>query len=596
MNQLFGYLQYFGAVFYLLSVFALVGFSSLYIVRAPKLLSPTESILLAPVIGVAVITIPMTVLASYEIGISSLLVWALVAGICSVAVVMASVKHEIGQVRTLLFQSLRSVRYWIVGISVGFIPYLSLMLKEEFPIGFGTSATWTNNDLGAYIQMATNVGRSGVADAGLVTGWNAGLQASFDHPGSHALFASIARLLHREPYQVGIVLMATVMTVFFLSAVVVISRIGKRPISTMLMIGTVVVAINPPVIAAATNFFYPHLASIAMSLGFCALILILNETAESKGGFVLLGVLTAATWLVSIEIAVVMMSLISLFVLSRKSEMGRVKLLSYLVVGHISVFAMGLLIRFTLFKSQFDVMTRMSTGGVAGWKSNFVSPTMILGVTPTQFGGPYSAGVRFWDVAIVFASLALVTVLTVKKKVDLTIALSCFALNCFVLVAVKKWGIDGYQTWKLVTTFTPFFMILLLILLLSIDTEKLSGSWFLVPLLTVGATYSWSGSIWKDHSASYISQELSQITHMEEIQRQVGLNVLIEPFFPTMSASVMSGVPTRMSSPNYYFFEGQELLYRCTLATEETLKSIENPGPIIARRGHYVLVGTPACD
>lgn len=596
MSQLFGYLQYFGAVFYLLSVFALVGFSSLHIVQAPKLLSATESILLAPVIGVAVITIPMTILASYEIGISSLLVWALVIGVCSVALAVASIKHEIGQVRTLLFQNLRSVGYWIVGISVGFIPYFSLMLKERFPIGFGTSATWTNNDLGAYIQMATNVGHSGVADAGLVTGWNAGLQASFDHPGSHALFAAIARLLHREPYQVGIVLMATVMTLIFLSAVVVISRIGKRPISILLMIGTVVVAINPPLVAAATNFFYPHLASIAMSIGFCALSLVLNESAESRGGFLILGILTAATWLVSIEIAVVMMSLISVFILCRKSEMGRVKFMGYLVAGHVLVFAFGLLVRFTLFKSQFDVMTRLSTSGVAGWKSNFVSPVMILGMVPTQFGGPYSDGTRFWDVAIVLASLTLLTVLTLKKKVDLTIAFSGVALSCFVLVAVKKWGIDGYQTWKLVTTLTPFFMILLLILLLSIDTEKLSSSWFLVPLLTVGATYSWSGSIWKDPSASYLSQELSQITHTEEIQRQVGLNVLIEPFFRTMSASVMSGVPTRMSSPNYYFFEGQELLYRCTLATEETLKSIKNPGPIIARRGHYVLVGTPACD
>jgi hypothetical protein len=32
------------------------------------------------------------------------------------------------------------------------------MVKPGFPSGFGTSATWTNNDLGAYIKMATNVG------------------------------------------------------------------------------------------------------------------------------------------------------------------------------------------------------------------------------------------------------------------------------------------------------------------------------------------------------------------------------------------------------------------------------------------------------
>jgi hypothetical protein len=63
-----------------------------------------------------------------------------------------------------------------------------------------------------------------------------------------------------------------------------------------------------------------------------------------------------------------------------------------------------------------------------------------------------------------------------------------------------------------------------------------------------------------------------------------------------MAASVMSGVPSSMSSSSYPFFTGQDPVFACTLATEATLATLKDPGPIIARRGRYVLVGTPVCD
>jgi hypothetical protein len=597
MDQLTGYIQYFGAVFYLLTIFSLIGFSSLVIVRSHQKISAVELLLLAPVVGVSILTVPMTILASYEIGISSIWVWSFIACVVSVALVTTFVKREYGQVRSSLIQAGKRLHFWGIGIVVGFIPYFALMMQSGFPMGFGTSATWVNNDLGAYIQVATNIGLSGVADAGLVNGWNAGFQASFDHPGSHALFASISRLLHREPYQVGIVLIATIMTVMFLSSIAVIGRLAKREVSPPLMIAAMFVVINPPLIAAVSNFFFPHLASICLSIGFLALLLIFNETEASRGGFLILGCLTTATMLISVEISLVMMSLVSLFVLSRKTAISRSSLIIRLIVGHLSVLGIGLALQFSLFKSQFDVMTRISDAGVVGWRSNFVSPSMLFGLVPTQFGGPYSAGVRFWDLLFVLGLLVLLAILTYKKKIDLTISLSIFVLCCFVTVGVQKWGVDGYQTWKLVTTFTPFFMIMLLIILLLLTTSaRTSGPWLLIPLITVGATFSWSGLIWKDPVSSYVTRDLAQITQSVEIRRQTAVNVLIEPYFKTMAASVMSGVPSRMASPTYQFVEGQELLYRCTLATDETLKTIENHGPIVARRGQYVLVGTPTCD
>jgi hypothetical protein len=596
MNQLIGYSQYFGAVFYLLTVFSLVGFSALVILRTHERISTSELLLITPVIGIAVLTIPMTILASYEIGVSSTWVWMFIACMLSLAAVTTFFNHEFEPVKNVLIQGVKKLHLLGIGTVVGFIPFLALLTQSGFPAGFGTSATWTNNDLGIYIQMATNVGRTGVADAGLITGWNAGLQASFDHPGSHALFASISRLLYREPFQVGIVLMATIIAVMFLASVAVISRIAKREVSPLLMLGSVVVVVNPPLIAATTNFFFPHLASIGLSIGFLAILLILVETGISRGLFLILGCLSLATVFISVEISVVMMSLVSVFVLCRKSEISRSSLLIHLIVSHAAVLAIGLVLRFSLLKSQFDVMTRITGSGVAGWTTNFVSPSMLFGLVPTQFGGPYSDGVKFWDLLFMVGLFALLTTLTYKKKIDLTVSLSIVSLCCLVAVGVQKWGIDGYQTWKLITTFTPFFMIMFLIALLSITSKGAPGSWILLSLITVGATYSWSGSIWMDQQSSYLSQDLAQITRTAEIKRQEGVNVLIEPFFETMAASVMSGVPSSMSSSSYPFFTGQDPEFACTLATEATLATLKNPGPIIARRGRYVLVGTPVCD
>lgn len=183
-----------------------------------------------------------------------------------------------------------------------------------------------------------------------------------------------------------------------------------------------------------------------------------------------------------------------------------------------------------------------------------------------------------------------------RKLAKLNVGVGIFVLFLICLVAIQKWGIDAYQTWKLITTFTPFFFVLLAVLLCSIQIKENVVAWAFLPLLTVGATFSWSGSIWKDSSASYLSRELAQITHTSEIDRQDGLNVVLNPFFETMAASVMSGVPTRMSSPSYYYFNGQEILYRCTLTTEEKLASLSKHGPVIAQRGKYVLVGTPRCN
>jgi hypothetical protein len=165
-----------------------------------------------------------------------------------------------------------------------------------------------------------------------------------------------------------------------------------------------------------------------------------------------------------------------------------------------------------------------------------------------------------------------------------------------VAIATQKWGTDGYQAWKLITALTPFFMLVLLSLLLVTRNYEKSVFAIAVAMFTVGATFSWSGAIWKDGQPSgYIGQDLAQILNLEKTSTQTGLNVFLAPFFETMAASVISGAPTRLVSPTYTQ-QGQPILYRCTITTTDKLPFLPDHGPIAAQRGQYILVGTPVCD
>ena len=598
LMQLKGYFQYEIAIVIVLTTFSVIGESLFYILKIESIFGESRNrFLLSPLVGASAISLPLVFFAHHEIPISNFAVWIVIAILALPLTV--NVLKQIWMKEFTFSSSSLNWRGWSVlpvAAGIGLIPYLQLLIKPGFPIGFGTSATWTNNDLGAYIQMATNVAKSGVRDAGLVTGWNAGFQASFDHPSAHSFFAGVSGILNREPYQVGIVLMATVVAMIFLGAAFVIRHFSELNSYSLLLIAAVAV-VNPPIVAAVCNFFFPQLLSLSIVGGFWGLALVIHRSNSKTWASLLLAIMSISVFFISVEIAVMMIPLVSVLALVDSPRDTWNQLILKIGGAHFVVFLIVIFFESDLFKSQFDVLTKLSASGVAGWKSNFVSPSMIFGLVPNQFGGPYTSGTRVLDAIILFAIFAVCIHKATQDKRKLVLSSALISLIGLIFLATKKWGIDGYQTWKLVTTLSPVFMILLGSLLLG--RKNLNKSIFAIGIavFTLGATFSWSGSIWKDgQPSSYINQDLAQLLRLERTGSQTGLNVLLAPFFETMASSVISGAPTRMSSPNYYFFEGQEILYRCTVTTLDKLSLLPEHGPVVARRGQYVLVGTPACD
>jgi hypothetical protein len=138
-------------------------------------------------------------------------------------------------------------------------------------------------------------------------------------------------------------------------------------------------------------------------------------------------------------------------------------------------------------------------------------------------------------------------------------------------------------------------LLLVSLFLMGNNTEK-SMSVVAISMLTVGATFSWSGFVWKDAQASsFINPDVAEVALSASSDRQDGINILLSPFFETMAVSAITGVPSHLSSMTYQFSTGQELRYSCTLTTIDRVVEIRNSGPIVHRRGDYVLIGSPKC-
>lgn len=594
--QLKSFVEYGAAVTILLIIFSTIGNSVLALFGLNKNSDTTNLWLVTPVVGASITSLPLVILAQREIAISSRNVWVLIVFFLS-----PSIYVLVAQLRSRsLWESIQTIDwqrviYFPIAAIVGLVPYLQLMVQPAFPLGFGTSATWQNNDLGAYIQMATNVGKSGIKDAGLINGWNAGLQASFDHPSAHSFFAAVARILNCQPFQIGIVLMATVLAMMLLAAVSVINQISHSAKRNSILIGSLVV-INPPVVAALCNFFYPQLFSISIVIGYLGIALTIFRERQTFLGLLLLSLVTLSVSLISVEISVIMIPLVAVLALAINHDVSWKLIAAKVSTVQLCVYGVFFIFERDLFSSQFEVLTKISSSGVAGWNSNFVSPSMIFGFTPNQYSGPYSGGTRFFDALILIALLVVCIWKTLQNRNNIVLSSSIFLLIGIVCVAVSRWGIDGYQTWKLITSLTPLFMLLVMSILLVTKNFEKSVAAVAISMLSVGATFSWTGFVWNDaQTSSYINADVIAVTHSEIAKRQSGINILLAPYFETMAASVMSGVPSDLSSPTYQFTSGQELKFDCTLTTVDKISTLKNPGAIVRQQGKYLLIGTPKC-
>ena len=595
--MIFGLFQYVMAVSILLVILGAVGLSIISMFRVKHSVTSTEILLLSPVLGMSTFALLSLFFAAYEFGLNTKLMWVIITLIVTSALMRQKWLGGSIEFSRTENSPLNITFFVLCAAIVGLAPYLQLFINSRFPSGFGTSASWTNNDLGAYIQMATNIVKSGHKDARLIDGWNAGLQASFDHPAAQSVYASLSRILYRQPFQMGIVVMATTLSSLLLSSIVVVRKLTRGALSIALMSSVAFVVINPAIVAATANFFFAQILAVTFTMGVFAYALVLVGEEHTIGAYLPLTILSIAVVFSSIEITVVMVPLVLLFSLMTVPRRVLTQRVLTISAAHLISVAVATVLFFEIVKSQINVVRRTTIGGVAGWTSNYTSITALMGMAPTQLGGPYSQGVRALDFLVIGSFLFVVIRLIKNRCINLPALISLIFLVLLLATALAKWGETGYQTWKLISTVFPFFGILIWSINGSRESTAHFGTRGVLSLLIIGATLSWSGFIWKDAQlSSFINPDVAEVALSASAQRQDGINILLSPFFETMAVSAITGVRSNLASPTYQFSSGQSLTYGCTITTEDRVSSIINAGPVIHKRGNYVLVGSPKCN
>ena len=598
MNDLFGHSQYVIAIASSVILYAVLGVCVLQISIGRKIEEKLDHLLLSPAIGIATLCISSSVMGKWEIPVSSRNIFFLYI-VLIVAAVITGWRNKKIQISNWITRShlSKAVLFLVVAVLVGFVPYYQLMMHQDFLPGFGTSATWTNNDLGAYLQMATNVVHSGFNNAGFIDGWDAGFQASFDHPAAQSFFAASSQLLLREPFQMGIVVVSSLLASLFMAGVVVARRISHQIPPSWTVVTSAAIVVNPAIFGLVANFFFAQLLAICLTMCIFALGVLYMKKDWTLQFMFLLSLAVFAIFLTSPEIAIILVIPIVFVSILQLPRQAWIKT-SFKFVGAFLLF--GLLLRIgsgSLISDQLAVLQRNTGSGVAGWESNFLSPTALLGFAPTQLAGPYSSGTRVLDALLIGFGLIILFKMTAAKRINWR-AFSFLCIFLFpVIPAVVKWGSTGYQTWKIITTLVPFIGIALWSIGKSQDRDTAAPIKQYLSLLVVGATIAWVGFVWRETApTSYINRDAAGVSLSAEMKKQSGVNILVAPFFETMALSVIPGRPSHISSPSYQFPNGQPLKYGCTLTTKERVKDIPNAGKIVHERGVYVLIGTPKCD
>ena len=598
MNDLLGHGQYVVGVALLIVIFALLGLCVFQILIGRYFEESLDYLLLSPAIGIATLCVSTAILGKWGVPVSSsTLLWLYLALI----VAAVNVRRLTQQNRNSKWPSFPSLTqgglFLAIAVFIGLSPYYQLVTRPDFVAGFGTSVTWTNNDLGAYLQMASNVVHSGFNNAGYIDGWNAGFQASFDHPAAQTFFAASSQLLFRNPFQMGIVVVSALLGSLFLTGIVVARQLSHRIPPFWTVVTSAAIVINPAVFAMIANFFFAQLLAICLVMCAFALGVMCIKQSMNWQLMCLLSLVSFAAFLTSPEIAVVLVPPILVACVLQLPRDVWINTISRLVGTHVFFGVMLRILSGSLIFDQIAVLRRNTGGGVAGWKANLLSPTALLGFAPTQLSGPYSSGTRILDGAVIIIALFFIVRLAAIRKLNRRAFLFLVVFLIPIIPAVLKWGSDGYQTWKLLTTLVPFLGITLWSIAKRQDHNSFAPIQQYLSLLVIGATIAWVGFVWRETSStSYINRDAAGVSLSVQMKRQTGVNILVAPYFETMALSVISGRPTHISSPSYQFPNGQPIKYGCTLTTKDRLKDLTNAGEIVHERGVYVLIGTPKCD
>lgn len=584
VSDVFTLMEYYFSTLVLILIFGLIGDTLISLARIQRAQDQTFNYLISPIIGLSVLSLIVLGIIRFGDGLPQYSLWGLV--------VTAGAWRLSKSNKCDFLAAKKLIKYPILSALIGQATYLPFfMRKSNSPLSI-TGATWQNNDLGAYIQMATNIVRSGFNENGLIDNYPFGLQASFDHPAAQGVFAMVSQLLNRKPYEIGIIAMSSVVGSLALGCMAAISKMW-RDNSTIIAIGFVCV-FNPVFALMILYYFFGQILAISFMFG-VFLVFFLEDEFHWRMSL-LASCVTLSAFLTSPEVAIALFPILAFVGMISNSTSIKIFLESAvrLTISLLITYGVAILIYGESFSKQFSVLSRATQGGIAGWSLDLTSSSGFFGLLGSQIGGPYSSIVRFFDLAIIFGLICCVICFFHKNKITVGLTVLLASAGLVQVLAYSIWGLDTYQSWKTLATFSFFIFFAIFAIFGSSGSQRSATTVVFVAIFIVGSTYNYVGHAWKDATAKHIEHDLVEIISSNEFERQTAINLLLGDPFETMSASAIPGIPVRMSSSSYQYGGGQSLKYLCTLTKKNLLESFEH-GDVIFEKGEYLIVGTPKC-
>ncbi|CAB4329941.1 MAG: hypothetical protein F2839_00380 [Actinobacteria bacterium] len=484
--------------------------------------------------------------------------------------------------------------------------YFQVFQTHIFRGFFLTSYSAENNDLGSYVLQSQNILTSGYRDSGQVLDSKVHLLSQLDHPSTQTFMASLAGILGVNTWKVGLLALFISALIAILAMMNLIEAL-KLPTGSSTAVLAVSCIFTPYYFYLLSCGFLAQLMAIPIIIMIFSLLLKSNSREDNKWDAVGAGFLLAVLASFSPENALMMIGfgtgiaiVLSCYpsgVLSLTGAAGRMRTW---LVPYLGVFAViAALNPFTI--NAFRVVEHIGKQGIAGWELYIWNIWTWLGISSVA-GSGQNLSTQLPSLVVLLALLGFLARDLVRFRTTTPVTYLIVFLSAIFVLSVGIWGTTGYQSWKLVLTYSSVFVVAmygLAMMQLKNPVGVVSVALFVLGI-SIGTSHlsTEKGQVGIAIESKTISPELQRMLLSPEFSRQKGVDLILAPIQQTMLATSVPSIPVNMVEVTYVS-NGKRLPvhYSCTLMTRTEFEGQGlDKSTIVRESKRYVLVNTPRCD
>jgi hypothetical protein len=452
-----------------------------------------------------------------------------------------------------------------------------------------------NNDIALYILGGDNFQIAGFQEAGRVTGYTIGSTTRFDAAGSSALIAFGSWVSRLPVWRIAIPVMILLTALTLQMLIALVNRLVGRRTHLAWLIGTWAIFSNFGARSQSNYFLNQSLSRLFMVLSLVLLVdIFLSE--KRRGITVLCLSLTISASLscyasgavvIFLGFSAVLVALsVQKLIVKRISFRELVKDVRLALMSLI----LGVIISSARLPTAIEHIRFYSRGNITGWPAPTDRWNQLISFEhANQIVGWFGAAAVF--VLIVFAFWSLVHN-TEHARSLLGSALSFSFLVGIFMATLWHYGNSTYQTWKMLVSLQPLFIVFFGILIVTSVGRKRNFRALISFLFLVIAGINWQNAqrTWLD-VVQVPDIATSKIFDGQSRTSLEPVSIVLNPYLETMIAPVVANIFSSSYGTDTYI-GGPAPLTSCILTRQS---ESTNTKEIVLRSSSVVLLRNPAC-